>query len=157
MCCTGARKAEKERRLYGSIVGACAATTPVPLPLRHQSATSTIATPSLGRQYHCHCSATRTPPLVHQYHCHCHQRFRFSSVPHCNQKQWKKRQVETWDRVCDQANLPGSQPAPVKTVWSPALVSLLRCEKCFNQKEYKSGKHGYEEGRKYCCRGARRG
>ena len=113
--------------------------------VRCHHTTSTIATPAPGHQYHCQ-SGTRVPPvplpLPPEY----------SSAPHCHQQQWKKRLLETWDRGCDQANLPASQAAPVKTVWSPALVKSGR-----NQKESKSGKHGYEEGCKYCCRGSRRG
>ena len=141
VCCTRARKAEKERRrLYGSIGGACAATTPpVPLPLRPRD-TSTIANPA---------------PEYHQYHCHCHQSIvqRHTAISSSG-----RRRLETWDRSCDQANLPASQAAPVKTVW----CHLHWC-RCFlvksgrNQKESKSGKHGYEEGCKYCCRGSRRG
>ena len=153
MCCTRARKAEKERRrLYGSIGGACAATTPpVPLPLRPRD-TSTIATPaSEYHQHHCQ-SGIRVPPVPLPFPPE------YSSAPHCHQQQWKKRLLETWDRGCDEANLPATQAAPVKTVW----CHLHWC-RCFlvksgrNQKESKSGKHGYEEGCKYCCRGSRRG
>ena len=144
MCRSRARKSEKERRLYGSIGGACTATrppVPLPSPLRHQS-TDPV-------QCHLLRAISRA--------CRGLQICLKSITSTSNSRGTDSLKCGTG--VCEKPNLPGHWQAQWRQ-WSPegsllGVTSLLWkvVQTCLHQ----SSKYGFQEGRKHCCRGARRG